>query len=263
MKLFLIRHGMTKGNQEHRYVGATDESILPSEKERLRTSVERYFGNYQKDNKDSKIYISPMRRCMETAECLFPDMISQGRYEIIDNFREMDFGAFEYRNYQEINEDPDPEHREAYQRYIDSNGETAFPGGESKEEFIERVVRGFNSIVSDYPLPSKRKSFIHIESIDSIDELKGEKTISSKKTGNPENSTNRVFSEQKKVNTDSNAETLIFMVHGGTIMALLDRFSEPHRDYFEWSLKPGQGYETDITVDQHGDLKIINIKKIG
>ncbi|WP_051671613.1 histidine phosphatase family protein [Oribacterium sp. P6A1] len=215
MKLFLIRHGMTKGNQEHRYVGATDESILPSEKERLRPSVEKYFGNCREGNQNSKIYISPMGRCMETAECLFPEMISQGRYEIIDNFREMDFGAFEYKTYHEINEDPDPDHREAYQRYIDSNGETAFPGGESKAEFIERVVRGFNSIVSDYLL-SKRKS-----------------------------------------------STLIFVVHGGTVMALLDRFSEPHRDYFEWSLKPGQGYETDITVDQHGDLKIINIKKIG
>lgn len=213
MKLFLIRHGMTKGNQEHRYVGATDESILPSEKELLRSSVEKYFGNCREGNQNSKIYISPMGRCMETAECLFPEMISQGRYEIIDNFREMDFGAFEYKTYHEINEDPD--HREAYQRYIDSNGETAFPGGESKAEFIERVVRGFNSIVSDYLL-SKRKS-----------------------------------------------STLIFVVHGGTVMALLDRFSEPHRDYFEWSLKPGQGYETDITVDQHGDLKMINIKKIG
>ena len=215
MKLFLIRHGMTKGNQEHRYVGATDESILPSEKELLRSSVEKYFGNCREGNQNSKIYISPMGRCMETAECLFPEMISQGRYEIIDNFREMDFGAFEYKTYREINEDPDPVHREAYQRYIDSNGETAFPGGESKAEFIERVVRGFNSIVSDYLL-SKRKS-----------------------------------------------STLIFVVHGGTVMALLDRFSEPHRDYFEWSLKPGQGYETDITVDQHGDLKMINIKKIG
>ena len=35
MKLWLIRHGMTKGNQEHRYVGTTDEDLLPEEKERL------------------------------------------------------------------------------------------------------------------------------------------------------------------------------------------------------------------------------------
>ena len=237
MKLLLIRHGMTKGNKEHRYVGSTDESILPSEKDRMRTSLQKTFGNFFEGNEDLKdrkescesdsmyeshdkndfcgIYISPMRRCMETAECLFPEMISQGRYKIIDDFREMDFGAFEYKTYREINEDPNPEYRDAYQRYIDSNGETAFPGGESKAEFTERVVRGFDSIIADYLL-SKRKSC-----------------------------------------------TLIFVVHGGTIMALLDRFSEPHRDYFEWSLKPGQGYEADITVDHHDDLKIINIKKIG
>lgn len=214
MKLVLIRHGMTKGNQEHRYVGSTDGSILPSEKERLQTLVKRFFG-YISKNDICGIYISPMRRCLETAECLFPEMISQDRYKIIHDFREMDFGAFEYKTYQEINEDPNPEYRAAYQRYIDSNGETAFPGGESKAEFTERVVRGFNSIVGDFLL-SKRKS-----------------------------------------------STLIYVVHGGTIMALLDRFSEPHKDYFEWSLKPGEGYETDIIVNQQGDLKIINIKKIG
>jgi len=237
MKLLLIRHGMTKGNKEHRYVGSTDESILPSEKDRMRTSLQKTFGNFFEGNEDLKdrkescesdsmyeshdkndicgIYISPMRRCLETAECLFPEMISKDRYKIIHDFREMDFGAFEYKTYQEINECPDPEYRAAYQRYIDSNGETAFPGGESKAEFTERVVREFNSIAGDFLL-SKRKS-----------------------------------------------STLIFVVHGGTIMALLDRFSEPHRGYFEWSLKPGQGYETDIIVNQQGDLKIINIKKIG
>ena len=28
-KIVLIRHGMTQGNQEHRYVGTTDEGLLP------------------------------------------------------------------------------------------------------------------------------------------------------------------------------------------------------------------------------------------
>lgn len=236
MKLLLIRHGMTKGNQQHRYVGSTDESILPSEKERLRTSLQKTFGNFFEGNEDLKdrkescesdsmyeshdkndfcgIYISPMRRCRETAECLFPEMISQGRYKIIDDFREMDFGAFEYKTYQEINEDPNPEYRAAYQRYIDSNGETAFPGGESKAEFTERVVRGFNSIAGDFLL-SKRKS-----------------------------------------------STLIFVVHGGTIMTLLDRFSEPHRDYFEWGAKPGQGYVADVSITEKNIIRFLNLERI-
>ncbi len=251
MKLILIRHGMTKGNQEHRYVGSTDESILPSEKERLRTSVKKYFadffeGNeYLKDRKEScesdpmyesqdkdykrlvfsklkdgiskndiyGIYISPMRRCRETAECLFPEMMAHGRYEIIEEFREMDFGAFEYRTYQEINEDPDSEYRAAYQRYIDSNGETAFPGGESKAEFCSRVCNGFTEVLKSVILKSSETHFSDV-----IDDPAGD-------------------------------ETLAMVVHGGTIMALMDRFAVPHKDYFEWSLKPGDSYLVEVILE--------------
>lgn len=35
-KIVLIRHGMTQGNQEHRYVGTTDEGMLPESVEELR-----------------------------------------------------------------------------------------------------------------------------------------------------------------------------------------------------------------------------------
>ena len=35
MKVYLIRHGKTAGNQEARYVGSTDESILEEERTRL------------------------------------------------------------------------------------------------------------------------------------------------------------------------------------------------------------------------------------
>ena len=33
MRMYLIRHGATQGNLEHRYVGRTDEGILESEKQ--------------------------------------------------------------------------------------------------------------------------------------------------------------------------------------------------------------------------------------
>ena len=35
-KIVLIRHGMTQGNQEHRYVCTTDEGMLPESVEELR-----------------------------------------------------------------------------------------------------------------------------------------------------------------------------------------------------------------------------------
>ena len=208
------------------------------------------------------IYISPLLRCRETAECLFPEMISQGRYEIIDDFREMYFGAFEYKTYQEINEDPNPEYREAYQRYIDSNGETAFPGGESKAEFTKRVVRGFDRIIEDYLFLSKRNSCIQLDDANNREKLRGKKTIKSKTIGNTEVCASSVFFEPEKANLNAKADTMIFVVHSGTIMALLDRFSEPHRDYFEWSLKPGQGYMADVSIIGRNRGALSNIVRI-
>ena len=233
MKLWLIRHGMTKGNQEHRYVGTTDEGILPEEKERLQARAA------DMDLHPTVVFVSPARRCRETAECLFPGLqaaqlcaSSEGPKEetssaatamrpsrqpesvtenagrlttgentapeliVVPEFMEMNFGAFEYMTWQEIDQDPDPAHRAAYQRYIDSDGEIAFPGGESKAEFTKRVCDGFERAV--LPLIQTQQD-------------------------------------------------IVIVAHGGTIMALMERYAEPHKPYFEWNVKPGEGYPLDFT----------------
>lgn len=206
MKLLLIRHGMTKGNLEHRYVGSTDEGLLPNEKERLREM------RLTDGLKIEKVFISPMLRCRETLECLFSEVISNNAEIVVQDFREMEFGDFEYMNYKEINEDPDPEHKAAYQRYIDSMGESPFPGGESKAEFTKRVVSAFEKEV----IP---------------------------------------------VIKNSSEADFALVVHGGTIMALMDKYSESHKDYFDWNLKPGQGYEAEVSLDSEGDIRFKNIIK--
>ncbi len=227
MKILLIRHGITKGNREHRYVGSTDEGLLTGERERLLALSET--GKYRADI----VVVSPMRRCRETAEIIFQDSgyscITSGKscndskscdnslwggtcnFLVVDAFKEMDFGVFEYMTYEEIDQDPDEAHREAYQRYIDTMGETAFPGGESKEAFTERVCAGFREL------------------------LKGGRL--------------------------SEDITIALVVHGGTIMALLDRFSYPHKDYFDWRISPGEAYETEL-VTEGDDIRFTHIEKI-
>ena len=141
----------------------------------------------------SIVFVSPARRCRETAECLFPDRMSDRI--VVPEFMEMNFGVFEYKTWQEINQDPNPAHRAAYQRYIDTNGETAFPGGESKAEFTKRVCDGFERIVRQ-----------------------------------------RIEEPQD----------IAIVAHGGTIMALMERYAEPHKPYFEWNVKPGEGYRLNV-----------------
>ena len=64
MKWVLIRHGKTQGNLEYRYIGSrTDESLCPQGiaelKQKQYPAVVRVF-------------VSPMKRCLETAAFLYP-----------------------------------------------------------------------------------------------------------------------------------------------------------------------------------------------
>lgn len=54
----------------------------------------------------------------------------------------------------------------------------------------------------------------------------------------------------------------VFVVHGGTIMALLDAFSNPHKDYFSWGVKNGEGYLGEGICSEEGNLQIANIQPI-
>ncbi len=91
MKWVLIRHGQTNGNLEHRYIGCrTDESLCVQGIERLH---EKEYPKVQ------RVYVSPMKRCIETAEIIYPNV----PMEVVDDFRECDFGAFENKNYTELN----------------------------------------------------------------------------------------------------------------------------------------------------------------
>lgn len=191
MKIYLIRHGATKGNRERRYVGTTDEPLLPEEKERLRQ---------REAPPVARVYASPRKRCIETAGVLYPEK----KPVIVDDLAECDFGVFEYCNYEELNGNPD------YQRFIDSKGKSGFPDGESMDAFKERCLRGFYGIM------------------------------------------------QKEYTED-----IMLVVHGGTVMAILDECSSPHRDYYDWRVENGGGYEAKVQWNgEDGTISLCHIKKL-
>lgn len=128
MRLYLIRHGMTFGNTLGRYIGTTDEPLT----EDGRAALEQF--SYPGTE---LLFASPLLRCRETAEILFPEM----EPEIVKGFAECDFGAFENKNYKELDGNGD------YQRWIDSNGTLPFPGGESPEAFRKRCVEAFDAVM--------------------------------------------------------------------------------------------------------------------
>lgn len=186
-ELILIRHGKTAGNLLGRYIGSrTDEPLCDEGREGLAgkqlPEVER-------------LYVSPMKRCVETAEILWPGFDRKKMQKVTD-LRECDFGDFENKNYKELSGNGD------YQAWIDSNGTLPFPNGESMDAFKSRCLEAFARIV---------------------EEVSG--------------------AEQEWI---ASGKTEIFragiVVHGGTIMAILEQYGYPKAAYFDYQVKNGCGY---------------------
>lgn len=192
MKLYLIRHGSTKGNIEKRYVGNTDEELLEESKHKLKIFVDNIQNVIVCPVK--KVYVSPMLRCRQTADILFP----VAEQIVVEELRECNFGEFEYKNYIDLNG------REDYQRFIDTNGKTGFPGGEEMKEFKDRCAEGFMKVL------------------------------------------------------EQNEDVVVMVVHGGTIMSILDRYSSPHKDYYDWQIGNGSGYKALVEKDM--ELRICRIE---
>ena len=171
MKWLLIRHGQTQGNREHRYIGCrTNEPLCPE-------GIAALQGKSYPPA--AKVYVSPLMRCLETASLLYPGVPT----EVVEDFRECDFGDWENKNYAELNGSAD------YQAWIDSEGEIPFPGGESRAEFAARCVRAFDELL-----------------------------------------------------TRNLQEDCAIIAHGGTIMAIMERYAKPKGNYYDFQARNGNGY---------------------
>ncbi len=136
--MLLLRHSFTEGNLKKRYVGVTDEPLCL---DGTRFLKEHFYPDAE------HIFVSPLRRCVQTARLIYPDRA----FHIIEELAECDFGDFENKNYQELSDNPD------YQKWIDSGAALPFPNGESREAFRWRTLRGFQKVVG-YCLNRKAKS---------------------------------------------------------------------------------------------------------
>ena len=129
MTVWLIRHGRTAWNDTGRYQGQTD---LPLSNEGTAELVRADFS-------PKTVYVTPLRRTQETAKILFPD----ARQVVLDDLREMDFGAFEGRTYIEMENDAD------YRAWVEGKCRGRCPGGESRDEFAARVCAAFEELMDE------------------------------------------------------------------------------------------------------------------
>lgn len=177
MKIYMIRHSITPGNKRRAYIGASNESLCEEGIELLKN---RTYPEVE------MVITSPMKRCMQTAMCIYPD---KSPY-VIDQLRECDFGAFEGMTYEELKE------KVVYQEWLSKEGKIPFPQGEDQIEFRKRCVQGFD---------------------DAVDYLR-----------------------------NTNIRSAAMVVHGGTIMAILETYARPQEDFYHWKAQNGEGYLVEI-----------------
>ena len=141
-EILLLRHGMTEANEKHLYCGRLDWPLSPAGKVALRrkaAAADHIYGEWD------AYYTSGMKRTDETLQILFGEEAEKAR-KVCPGLREMDFGVFEGKSYEELKEDP------AYQEWISGDNEKNIcPGGVSGLQMQADVLEAFDRILREEP----------------------------------------------------------------------------------------------------------------
>ena len=138
-KVHLIRHGATEGSRRRLYYGSTDLPLAPGAEEEL---LELRRQGIYPDAAGCRVFTTGTQRTEQTLAVLYPGVKGQSAPEL----REMDFGVFEMRGYEELKDDP------AYREWLTGDYlKNVCPGGESAEEHGRRCLAGLRDLMARYP----------------------------------------------------------------------------------------------------------------
>src|SRR5260370_25958711 len=127
--LWLLRHPEPEASARGRCYGSLDVALSPNGIRQAHSVADALA-----QNTFAAIYTSPRQRCTQAARIL-----AVGRHcpmESVLALREMDFGEFEGRSYDEIA----TIYPDLYQQWMEHPTETQFPGGESFRVMCTRVL---------------------------------------------------------------------------------------------------------------------------
>lgn len=126
----LFRHGLTEGNKRKVYLGWNDSPLCEE-------TIHELSAIHLNDGKYDSFFASDLNRCIHTMKLLFPTVKPMFMQEL----REMNFGQFEGKTYDDLKNDP------SYKRWLDNFSTFSPPGGESFQQFANRIEEGWNKLV--------------------------------------------------------------------------------------------------------------------
>ena len=206
-------------------MGITDEGLSPAGRQEL-FKIREHLNN----EKPEIIFRSPLCRCRESADILFPGIPQI----VIPEFTETDFGAFEYHTYEELKDNA------AYRAWIASGGQTGCPGGESAGQVKERIQAGWEILCRKMKRNmTNGMATIAGETTSNIVDGKAELEYGAVEADRAA----KIYCEKGSNGSDDGALLHgVLLAHGGTIMELLSLYGEPKKNYYDWQVSCGHGY---------------------
>ncbi len=128
----LIRNGLTAGNIDGRYIGHVDEPLSAEGVEQIAQMKKDY-----KYPQVEAVFSSPLSRCIETAKQIYPNC----EPIVIDGFIEYNFGEFEGKTAEELENHP------VFPDWLAGKEGVTPPFGESNEEFSKRIAQTLIKVI--------------------------------------------------------------------------------------------------------------------
>ena len=138
----IVRHGLTAWNVEQRYQGQRDIPLLLPDAVPALDRLRDYLRAYQSERPFDAVYSSDLGRCRQTLAHVLEGREGDTALHVEPRLREMDFGAYEGKCYDELKNLPQ------YRAWIDSQGEQAPPEGESAAALRARLDAWFAELLA-------------------------------------------------------------------------------------------------------------------
>jgi alpha-ribazole phosphatase/probable phosphoglycerate mutase len=137
--VWLIRHAEPDASVRGRCYGSLDTGLSPAGREQAARLAERLIAE-----PFAALCSSPRRRAIETAEAIAaPHGLGVA---VVPEFRELDFGDFEGRTYDDIA----AAHPELYRQWMEAPTRVQFPHGESFARMRERVLGAYHALLAPH-----------------------------------------------------------------------------------------------------------------
>jgi probable phosphoglycerate mutase len=140
-KILLIRHGHVEGIKPERFRGRQPLDLTERGRAEAQAVARRVAGAWR----PSKIYTSPMGRCIETGAAIAK--ACGAPTEICDDLIDIDYGAWQFKTFDEAKR----ENPALFAAWFATPHLIRFPNGESLQDLVARAANSLRLVLGRHP----------------------------------------------------------------------------------------------------------------